>query len=159
MSDSGTSVTITINGQVHNPIIPVGRYMLLDLLRNLGFTGAKYGCGAGQCGACTVVMNGKSVTSCTVLASKAAGAEVTTIEGISSGTALHPIQEAFVEHGAVQCGYCTPGFIMRLYGLLSSQPDAPDAIIAEEVEKNICRCTGYETILAAARDARDRMCP
>jgi len=157
MSDAREAITIIINGRQYNPAIPEGRHTLLDLLRELGFTGAKFGCGVGKCGSCTVVMNGKAVTSCSIMARKADGAAVTTIEGISDGYALHPIQEAFVEHGAIQCGYCTPGFIMRLYGLLSEHPDANETEIAAEIEKNICRCTGYETIVAAARDAQGRM--
>ena len=157
MSDIREPITITINGRGYNPAIPEGRYTLLDLLRELGFTGAKFGCGVGKCGSCTVVMNGTAVTSCTIMARKADGAAVTTIEGISDGYTLHPIQEAFVEHGAIQCGYCTPGFIMRLYGLFSENPDATETEIAGEIEKNICRCTGYETIVTAARDAQQKM--
>ena len=157
MSDAREAITISINGREYNPAIPEGRHTLLDLLRALGLTGAKFGCGVGKCGSCTVVMNGKAVTSCSITARKADGAAVTTIEGISDGYALHPIQEAFVEHGAIQCGYCTPGFIMRLYGLLSENPDATETEIAAEIEKNICRCTGYETIVTAAKDAQDRM--
>jgi len=157
MSSAAETITITINDQPFTPAIPSGRYTLLDLLRDLGFTGAKFGCGIGKCGSCTVVMDGKSIASCTVMAAKADGAKVTTIEGISNGYNLHPIQRAFVEHGAIQCGYCTPGFIMRLYGLLTSEPDAPEERVAEELEKNICRCTGYETIMEAALDAQGQM--
>jgi carbon-monoxide dehydrogenase small subunit len=153
-----TEITFTLNGKRHTCTIPEGRYMLLDLLRDqLGLTGAKLGCGVGRCGACTVVMNGEAVTSCTTLAKKADGAEITTIEGISDGFDLHPLQEAFVEHGAVQCGYCTPGFIMRLYALFTRKPDASPDEIAEVLEKNICRCTGYESIVEAANDAQQKM--
>jgi aerobic carbon-monoxide dehydrogenase small subunit len=157
MSSAPTTITITVNGKTYTPVIPEGRYTLLDLLRDLGLNGAKFGCGVGKCGSCTVVMDGKAVASCTIMASKADGASVTTIEGISDGYSLHPIQEAFVDNGAIQCGYCTPGFIMRLYGLFTAKPDASEAEIAEELEKNICRCTGYETIVAAAKDAQTRM--
>lgn len=157
MNEAPVTITITVNDSEYSPSIPESRYTLLDLLRDLGFTGAKFGCGVGKCGSCTVVMNGKVVTSCTIMAHKADGAAVTTIEGISDGYALHPIQEAFVEHGAIQCGYCTPGFIMRLYGLFSANPNASETEIAEEIEKNLCRCTGYETIVAAAKDAQRRM--
>ncbi len=153
-----SEITLTVNGQSRTLAIPEGRYMLLDLLRDqLGLTGAKFGCGVGRCGACTVVMNGEAVTSCTVLAKKADGAEVTTIEGISDGFKLHPLQQAFIEHGAVQCGYCTPGFIMRLYALLSTRPDASVDAVEEALEKNICRCTGYETIVQAALEAQRKM--
>ena len=157
MSREPTTITVTVNGSRYSPSLPEGRYTLLDLLRDLGFTGAKFGCGVGKCGSCTVVMNGTAVASCTIMAHKADGAAITTIEGISDGYALHPIQEAFVEHGAIQCGYCTPGFIMRLYGLFSANPDASETEISAEIEKNICRCTGYETIVAAAQDAQERM--
>ncbi len=157
MSETQSTITITINGRAYSPTIPGSRYTLLDLLRELGFTGAKLGCGDGKCGACTVVMNGKAVTSCTIKAHKADGAAVTTIEGISDGYTLHPIQAAFVENGAIQCGYCTPGFIMRLHGLFSENPNASETEIAQAIEENLCRCTGYETIVAAAKDAQGRM--
>ena len=153
-----TEITLTVNGRQHTLPIPEGRYMLLDLLREqLGLTGAKFGCGVGRCGACTVVMNGEAVTSCTLLAKKADAAEIITIEGISDGYSLHPLQEAFVASGAVQCGYCTPGFVMRLYALLTANPDASEEEIAGAIEQNICRCTGYETILDAARVAQKQM--
>lgn len=131
--------------------IPDGRVMLVDVLRDqFGLTGTKIGCGVGQCGACTVIMNGEPVTSCTVLAEKAEGSEVLTIEGLASGGQLHPIQEAFIKAGAVQCGFCTPGLIMRLYALFSKKPDADETSIKDALGKHICRCTGYESILEAA---------
>ena len=157
MSDQSANVTtvqVTINGGSYTIGIPDKSYTLLEALRDLGFTGAKYGCGVGRCGACTVVMDGKAVTSCTIMARTAGGAKITTIEGISDGFDLHPLQQAFVEHGAVQCGYCTPGFIMRLYALLNDRPQATEADIAEAIEQNICRCTGYETIVTAAAEAQ-----
>lgn len=151
-------ITLTVNGHSHTLSIPEGPYTLLDLLREqLGLTGSKFGCGVGRCGACTVVVNGEAVTSCTLRAKKADGAEIVTIEGISDGFVLHPLQEAFVALGAVQCGYCTPGFIMRLYALLTSKPDATKEEIAEAIEHNICRCTGYETILEAALEVQEKM--
>jgi len=125
--------------------------MLVDVLRDqFGLTGTKIGCGVGQCGACTVIMNGEPVTSCTVLAEKAEGSEVLTIEGLAKGGQLHPIQEAFIKAGAVQCGFCTPGLIMRLYALFSKNPDADETSIKDALVKHICRCTGYESILEAA---------
>jgi len=149
-----TEITLTVNGSTHTLPVPDGPYTLLDLLREqLGLTGAKFGCGVGQCGACTVVMNGQAVTSCTVRATKAGGATIVTIEGISDGYTLHPIQQAFIDQGAVQCGYCTPGIIMRLYALFLSNPAATKDEIADTLEHNVCRCTGYESIAAAAAAA------
>ncbi len=148
-------ISLTVNGESHTLEFPEGRITLLDLLRDhLGLTGTKYGCGVGQCGACTVAMNGKAVTSCTVLAKKADQAQVVTIEGVSDGFALHPIQQAFVESGAIQCGYCTPGFVMRLYALLTENPHASAEELADAIDKNLCRCTGYESIMAGAKKAQ-----
>ena len=131
---------------------------LLELLRDsLGLTGTKYGCGVGQCGACTVVMNGEALTSCTVPARKAEGAEILTIEGLASGYLLHPLQQAFLDAGAVQCGFCTPGLIMRSYALLTAKPKATEAQIIAALDKHICRCTGYESILKAVLQAQKAM--
>jgi len=147
-----SQIQLTVNGTSHTVQLPEGRYMLLDVLRDrLELTGAKFGCGAGKCGACTVILDGEAVTSCTVPAAKADGKDIITIEGISSKEGLHPIQQAFLDHGAVQCGYCTPGFIMRLYGLLEKKPVPDEQELHAELEKNLCRCTGYESILDAAR--------
>jgi carbon-monoxide dehydrogenase small subunit len=144
-------INMTVNGDKKVAYIPDGRVMLVDVLRDqFGLTGTKVGCGVGQCGACTVIMNGEPVTSCTVLAEKAEGSEVLTIEGLASGGQLHPIQEAFIKAGAVQCGFCTPGLIMRLYALFSKKPDADETSIKDALGKHICRCTGYESILEAA---------
>jgi len=136
------------------------RESLLEILRNaLDLTGAKEGCGYGTCGSCTVVVNGEAVKACTLRGrDKLEGIEVLTIEGLADpeGT-LHPIQEAFLRAGAVQCGYCTPGFIMRLYALLKNKPEATEEEIREALSENLCRCTGYESIWEAALLAQQLM--
>lgn len=140
----------TVNGISRKVLLEEGRIMLSDVLRDsLGLTGTKVGCGIGQCGSCTVVMNGEPVTSCVVPATKAQGADVLTIEGLSKDGKLHPIQEAFVETDAIQCGFCTPGLVMRLYAVLKKDPDASEEMLKEAVNKHLCRCTGYNTIWEA----------
>ena len=152
------TLTLKVNGTEHTLEIEEGRVTLLDVLRDsLDLTGSKLGCGTGQCGSCTVIMNGTAVTSCTVLARKADGAEVLTIEGLADGYDLHPIQEAFIEAGAVQCGFCTPGIIMRTYDLLTRTPAASEEQIKEALNKHLCRCTGYESILEAVKLAQSKM--
>jgi len=130
---------------------------LLDVLRNNGYTGAKRGCDTGACGFCTVILDGDPRNSCVVPAKKADGASVETIEGLGTQTDLHPIQEAFVDHSALQCGFCIPGMIMRSKALLEDNPDPSRAQIREGLSENLCRCTGYEKILDAVEDAADRM--
>ena len=131
---------------------------LLDLLReDLSLTGTKEGCGEGECGACTVLLDGRPVNSCLILAPSADGKEVLTIEGLADGDRLHPIQQAFVETGGVQCGFCTPGFVMAAYALLAKTPRPTDDEIRSALEGNLCRCTGYERIVAAVRLAAERM--
>jgi aerobic-type carbon monoxide dehydrogenase small subunit (CoxS/CutS family) len=131
---------------------------LLDLLREgLHLAGTKEGCGEGECGACTVLLDGAPVNSCLVLAPQVDGKEVLTIEGLARGDRLHPIQQAFVEFGAVQCGFCTPGFILSTYALLSETSDPTDEQILTALEGNLCRCTGYGKIIEAVRQAAARM--
>lgn len=146
-----------VNGQqVVRDIDPDVR--LLDFLREcLHLTGTKEGCGEGECGACTVLMDGKSINSCLVLALQADGTEIITVEGLADGHALHPIQQAYVETGAVQCGFCTPGFIMATYALLREIPDPSEEEILAGLEGNLCRCTGYSKILEAVKLAAIRM--
>jgi len=134
---------------------------LLDLLRDeLGLTGAKQGCGEGDCGACTVLLDGAPVSSCLVLALQAAGREVLTVEGLADKDHLHPIQQAFVEVGGVQCGFCTPGMLLTAKSLLDANPDPSEREIREAIAGNLCRCTGYqkivESISAAAAELRER---
>lgn len=151
-------LNFTVNGTPRTVHLEEGRVMLASVLRDsLGLTGTKVGCGTGQCGSCTVVMDGKAVTSCTVPAEKAEGTSVLTIESLAEGGVLHPIQQAFVEAGAIQCGFCTPGIVMRLYALFTQNPDADDETIMNALDKHLCRCTGYETIVQAARLAQEKL--
>ena len=123
---------------------------LLDVLRDeLELTGTKYGCGEGECGACSMLLDGKVVNSCLVLAIECQGSEVVTIEGLAAGGQLHPIQKAFVDHGAIQCGFCTPGMVMTAYALLRSNPSPTEGEIQRALEGNLCRCTGYRKIVDA----------
>jgi xanthine dehydrogenase YagT iron-sulfur-binding subunit len=152
---AAASVVLTVNGKRHElPLEP--RVSLLDALReHLGLTGSKKGCDQGTCGACTVWVDGRRVLACLTLAVACEDREVTTIEGLSSGGDLHPMQAAFVERDAFQCGYCTPGQIMSAVALLEEGHAGDDAEIAEWMSGNICRCAAYPNIRAAIRDVRD----
>ena len=148
---------ITVNGQ-HRQALVEPFYSLLDTLRDeLGLTGTKKGCDEGDCGACTVILNGKAVTSCMVLALSARNGEVTTIEGLATGNSLHPVQQAFVDCGGLQCGFCTPGLIMSSVALLVENPSPTVEEVKFAISGNLCRCTGYskvvEAILAASKTA------
>lgn len=150
-------VQLTVNGQARDLIVRPER-TLLDVLRDdLGLTGAKRGCDLGACGACTVLLDGRPVNACLTLAVEASGREIVTIEGLAAAGQLHPVQEAFVEHGAVQCGFCTPGMVLAATALLDERPEAAEAEILEALSGNICRCTGYVKILDAVRDAARRL--
>jgi aerobic carbon-monoxide dehydrogenase small subunit len=147
------SVTITVNGAARTAEIEP-RTLLVHLLReHLSMTGTHVGCDTSNCGACTVWLDGAAVKSCTVLAVQADGGEVTTIEGISHDGELHPMQRAFHESHALQCGYCTPGMVMTAIKLLEQNPNPSDEEIRHGLEGNLCRCTGYENIVAAVRAA------
>lgn len=153
------TITLTVNG-IRHTLVCTGKESLLEILReSLDLTGAKEGCGYGACGTCTVVVNGEAVKSCLLRGKdKLEGIDVTTIEGLAEKEgALHPIQKAFLDAGAVQCGFCTPGFIMRLYALLSKDPAASREAIREALSENLCRCTGYEAIWEAALLAQQRL--
>ena len=134
------------------------RQSLLECLRDvIGMTGTKEGCNDGNCGACTVMFDGRMVTSCLVLAVEAQGKEITTIEGIASAEGLHPVQQAFLENAALQCGICTPGFIVATKALLDREPDADEQRIRLWLAGNLCRCTGYDKIIRAVLDAKEKM--
>jgi carbon-monoxide dehydrogenase small subunit len=151
--ESKHRIQITVNEEEHDLLVHPNR-TLLDFLRyDLGLTGTKEGCDEGDCGACTVIVNGKVMTSCLVLAVEVAGAAITTIEGLHQGDELHPIQQAFVDSGAVQCGFCTPGMILTTKALLDEIPDPSEDEIKHYLEGNLCRCTGYTKILDAVNMA------
>jgi aerobic-type carbon monoxide dehydrogenase small subunit (CoxS/CutS family) len=146
-----TSMTLTVNGR-QRPVKTDPQRPLLDVLReDLELTGTKYGCGEGQCGACTVLVDGRPTLSCLTPVSEAAGKTITTIEGLARGDALHPVQEAFLAESAFQCGYCTPGMILATVALLKEKPRPTEAEIAESLNGHLCRCCGYPKILKAVR--------
>lgn len=151
-------VNLTINDHLYTLSTPANR-TLLDVLReDLGLTGVKDACGGeGECGACTVILDGVPVNSCLVLIGQADGCRIETIEGLSQGDRPHPLQKAFVEAGAVQCGYCTPGAIMASKALLERKPDPDDDEIREALAGNLCRCTGYSKMLIAIHQAAEEM--
>jgi carbon-monoxide dehydrogenase small subunit len=148
-------LTMTVNGQPVAIEVEADE-LLVDALRDrLGLTGTKIGCNEGECGACTVIMAGQAVLSCLIPALRAQGQEILTIEGLSDGDTLHPLQESFVEHGAVQCGYCIPGFILSGKALLDRNPHPTRDEIKEAVAGNLCRCTGYVKIIEAIEAVAD----
>lgn len=147
------AIRFTVNGQARSVETDLER-PLLDVLReDLGLTGTKYGCGEGQCRACTVLMDGKATASCTMPVQMAQGRRIVTIEGLAEGDRLHPVQQAFLDEDAMQCGYCTPGMIMRTVALLADHPKPTDAEIIEGLDSNLCRCSGHTRILAAVKRA------
>ncbi len=149
-------VSLTVNGRAEEVDVPTNT-LLVDILRtNLGLTGTHVGCDTSQCGACTVHVNGGAVKSCTILAPQAEGLEVTTIEGIGTMDQLHPMQEAFRECHALQCGFCTPGMIMQAIDLVENHKDLDNCGIREGLEGNICRCTGYHNIVRAIQSVVDQ---
>ncbi len=150
-------VSTTINGDPAEFICTPDE-TLLDVLRNrLGLTGAKDGCGTGDCGACSVTVNGRLVCSCLVLGAEAEGAEISTIEGMADGDTLHPLQRAFIEHAALQCGICTPGILVAAKALLEKNPDPTDEELRFWLAGNLCRCTGYDKIIRAVQVAAAEM--
>ena len=150
-------VSINVNGINYTKEIDPS-IRLIDFLRDdLKLKGTKEGCGEGECGACTVIVNGKAINSCLMLASSADGKNVITIEGVSDKDKLHPIQEAFMEVGAIQCGYCTPGMILSAKALLDEKPNASEEEIKVSLSGNLCRCTGYKKIIQAVMLAQDKL--
>jgi aerobic-type carbon monoxide dehydrogenase small subunit (CoxS/CutS family) len=151
--------TLRINGKTHS-VEGQPRDSLLSILRSeLGLTGSKYGCGEGHCGACTVLVDGEATRSCVARLGAMAGRQITTIEGIAEGERLHPVQEAFLEAEAFQCGYCTPGMVMATIGLLKAVPNPSEADIAKVMDRNVCRCGTYPRIVKAIQSAARRSRP
>lgn len=146
-------ISIRVNGQQHTLDVPVHR-LLIDCLRyDLGLTGSKEGCSVGVCGACTVLMDGQMTSSCLVLAARADGTDIVTIEGMAQDDRLHPIQQAFIDHGGFQCGICTPGMIMAAKSLLDENPTPTEDEIKDWMMGNLCRCTGYYKIIESIQAA------
>tara|TARA_B100000029_G_C17395031_1_gene894870 strand:+ start:364 stop:822 length:459 start_codon:yes stop_codon:yes gene_type:complete len=150
-------IKLMVNGEEQQRDVPDNTLLVEFLRSDLGLTGTHVGCDTSQCGACTVHINGKSVKSCTVLVGQADGAEVTTIEGIGTVDALHPMQEAFRENHALQCGFCTPGMIMSAIDLVNRNKPLSEDAVRKGLEGNICRCTGYQNIVKAVIDAQEHM--
>jgi carbon-monoxide dehydrogenase small subunit len=150
-------VSVTVNGFTHTADVEP-RLLLVHYLRDhLGLTGTNVGCDTSQCGSCTVIMGGQAVKSCTVLAVQADGAEVTTIEGLAAGGALHPVQQAFWDKHGLQCGFCSPGMILTACDLIQRHPDPTEEDVRHGIEGNLCRCTGYQNIVAAVQEAAARV--
>jgi len=150
-------VTLIVNQETHDLELDVHRTLLEVLRDDLGLTGAKYGCGNGECGSCTVIVAGKPILSCLTLAVTVDGKEITTIEGLANNEELHPLQTAFIEHGAVECGFCTPGVILASKALLDENPNPTKEYIQQYLKGNLCRCTGYVKIVEAVLGAAKTM--
>lgn len=150
-------VSTTVNGQPHEVLVEPHESLLDTLRDGLGLTGTKEGCATGDCGACSVTMNGRLVCSCLVLGVEAEGQEIGTIEGVAEGDGLHVVQQKFLEHAALQCGICTPGFIVAAKALLEKNPDPDETTIRYWLAGNLCRCTGYDKIVRAVQDAASEL--
>ena len=148
-----TKIAVTVNGERHEAEVEPRQLLAYFLRDELGLKGTNVGCDTSSCGACTVLLDGDSVKSCTVLAVQADGSEVTTIEGLASDGELHPVQQAFHEQHALQCGYCTPGFVLATVSLLAENPHPSEEEIRRGLEGNLCRCTGYHNIVKAVQAA------
>ena len=148
-------ISVTVNGSVHASDVEPRQLLVHHLRDDVGLTGTNIGCDTSSCGACTVLVDGESVKSCTMLAVQADGTSITTIEGLADGDTMHPVQEAFRQHHGLQCGYCTPGMVMAAVSLLAEQPDPSEADVREGLEGNLCRCTGYHNIVKAVLAAAD----
>jgi aerobic-type carbon monoxide dehydrogenase small subunit (CoxS/CutS family) len=150
------TIRFTVNGKARSVDTEPERLLVEVLREDLGLTGTKYGCGEGQCGACTVLLDDKAVLSCLTPVRAAQGRKIVTIEGLAGDVRLHPVQQAFLDEGAIQCGYCMPGMILRTVALLESSSRPTEAQIVEGLNGNLCRCSGYHRILAAVRRAADK---
>lgn len=155
--DRSIVVSFEVNGKPVELITAPNRTLVEVLREDLGLTGVKQGCDDSNCGVCTVIMDGKAVKSCCVLIGQAEGTKITTIEGLEGENGLHPIQQAFIDHFAIQCGYCTPGMILSAKALLDENPNATEEDIREALHGNLCRCTGYKKIVEAIEAARDEI--
>ncbi len=151
------AIELKVNGQLYDVIVEPWQSLAEVLREELGFIGVKISCEAGDCGSCTVIVDGRAVKSCLMLALQAKGKEIITIEGLAQDDKMHPLQEAFIEHFAFQCGYCTPGMILMAKTLLDENPDATEDEIRIGLSGNLCRCTGYVKIVEAIMAARDKM--
>lgn len=149
-------ITVTINNETEVVEVPSNMTLLQMLREKLVLTGAKNGCTAGECGACTVLLNGEPANSCLVLAVECEGAQITTVEGLAHNSHLSPIQEALIQHGGVQCGFCTPGMLISAQGLLNRNPHPTEHEIRDALVGNLCRCTGYLRIIEAVKEAAER---
>jgi len=146
-------IALTVNGERHDADVEPRELLVYFLRERLGLTGTHVGCDTSSCGACTVLLDGESVKACTLLAVQADGGDLTTIEGLAEDGQLHPVQQAFHEQHALQCGYCTPGFVMATVSLLKERPDPSEAEIRKALEGNLCRCTGYVNIVKAVQQS------
>ncbi len=147
------TIRFTVNGRARSVNTEPERPLLEVLREDLGLTGTKYGCGEAQCGACTVLLDNKAIFSCVTPVSAAQGRRIVTIEGLATGGKLHPVQQAFLDEGAMQCGYCTAGMVLRTVALLGTHPNPPAAQILDGLTPNLCRCAGYHRVMAAGRRA------
>jgi carbon-monoxide dehydrogenase small subunit len=144
-------LTLTVNGRSHTIAVEHRRTLVDALREDCGLTGTHIGCEHGVCGACTVLLDGEPVRSCLIFAHQAEGRRISTVESLADGDTLHPLQQAFIDHHALQCGFCTPGFLMLIEGSLAARPDMTDEELTEVLSSNLCRCTGYVNIIKAAR--------
>jgi aerobic-type carbon monoxide dehydrogenase small subunit (CoxS/CutS family) len=158
-SMSQKEIVLNVNGTDYKLNVEASRTLVEVLRDTLGLTGTKKSCNEGECGACTVLMDGKPVASCLVLAIDAQGRKILTIEGLSEGEKLHPIQEAFLKNGGIQCGFCTPGMVMSAKAFLDEHPAPTPPEVRKAIVGNLCRCTGYQQIVDSIMDASHKMCP
>jgi len=156
MSDKA-NITLTINGRAHKIAVEPRRTLADAIREDCGQTGTHIGCEHGVCGACTVIVDGAPVRSCLMFAVQADGKQIRTVEGLADGDRLHPMQQAFMDHHGLQCGFCTPGFLMLAVGVLEREPDISDADLLDVLSSNLCRCTGYQNIIKAVRAAAKEM--
>jgi carbon-monoxide dehydrogenase small subunit len=152
-----SSIKLTINGRDHDITVEPRRTLVDAIREDCGQTGTHIGCEHGVCGACTVLIDGEPVRSCLMFAEQATGKAIRTVEGLADGDTLHPLQQAFIDHHGLQCGFCTPGFLMLAVGVLERDPEISDSDLLDVLSSNLCRCTGYQNIIKAVRAAADEM--